>query len=74
MIENPNIVIRGLTPQEAKDIEKTLSAKLKESLAQKKPNIKDWIYMRKFIAEVAEKAIFRLLRKRPLIIPVVIEM
>ena len=59
--------------QETADITKNLMRQLKNSLSQKKQPVTNWIYLRKFIGEVADKFIFKSLRKRPLILPVVIE-
>ncbi len=73
IINTPNIIVRGLLGQEAKDINKNLIKQLKNSLSQKKNPVTDWIYMRKFIGEVSERYIFKSIRKRPLVLPVVIE-
>lgn len=73
LINNPNVIVRGLSMQETADITKNLVKQLKNSLSQKKQPVTNWIYLRKFIGEVADKYIFKSLRKRPLILPVVIE-
>ena len=69
----PNIIARGLLAQEATDINKNLVRQLKGELTKKRQPVTDWIYMRKLIGEISEKYIFRNLRKRPLVLPVVIE-
>jgi len=71
-IDNLDIIVRGLSNQEASDIQKGLAKEIKIQISQKK-GIKDRFYLRKFIVEVAEKSIFRKLRKHPLVLPVVIE-
>lgn len=73
LTESPNIIIRGLSSQETQDISKTVAKQIKNSLSQKKQPVRDWIYMRKFIGEISEKHIFKTLRKRPLVLPVIIE-
>jgi ribonuclease J len=73
LVDLPNIVVRGLSTQETQDINKNLVKQLKNSLSQKKQPVTNWIYMRKFIGEVSDKYIFKSIRKRPLILPVVIE-
>lgn len=73
LVDKPNIIVRGLSASETDQIVKELAKQLKNSLSQKKNNVTDWIYMRKFVLEVSEKYIFKNLRKRPLILPVVIE-
>ncbi len=69
----PNIIARGLLAQEAKDISKNLVRQIRGELSKKRQPVTDWIYMRKLIGEISEKYIFRNLRKRPLVLPVVIE-
>ncbi len=71
-IDNLDIIVRGLSNQEASDIQKGLAKEIKVQISQKK-GIKDRFYLRKFIVEIAEKSIFRKLRKHPLVLPVVIE-
>jgi ribonuclease J len=73
LVDKPNIIVRGLSVMETDQITKELVKQLKNSLSQKKNQVTDWIYMRKFILEIAEKYIFKNLRKRPLILPVIIE-
>ena len=73
LVNNPNVIVRGLSTQETRDINKNLIKQLKNSLSQKKQPVTNWIYMRKFIGEVADKYIFKAIKKRPLILPVVIE-
>jgi ribonuclease J len=73
LVDKPNIIVRGLSVTETDQITKELVRQLKNSLSQKKNQVTDWIYMRKFILEISEKYIFKNLRKRPLILPVVIE-
>jgi len=73
LVNNPNVIVRGLSTQETADINKNLIRQLKNALSQKKQPVPNWIYMRKFIGETADKYIFKAIRKRPLILPVVIE-
>ncbi len=69
----PNVIVRGLLTQEATDVNKNLVRQLKGELSKKRQPVTDWIYMRKLIGEITEKYIFKNLRKRPLVLPVVIE-
>jgi ribonuclease J len=71
-VDNLDIVVKGLSVQEITDIQKSLTAEIKEQLV-KRQGLRDRFLMRKAITEIAEKAIFRKLRKHPLILPVVIE-
>ncbi len=73
LFDKPNIIVRGFSNAESQQIVVEVSRQLKNSLSQKKRPVTDWIYIRKFVAEVAEKYIYKNLRKRPLVLPVVIE-
>ena len=69
----PNVIAKGLLAQEATDINKNLVRQIRTELSKKRQPVTDWIYMRKLIGEITEKYIFKKLRKRPLVLPVVIE-
>jgi ribonuclease J len=71
-VDNLDIVVKGLSVQETADIQKDLAVEIKTQLV-KKQGLRDRFLMRKAITEIAEKSIFRKLRKHPLILPVVIE-
>ena len=73
LFDKPNIIVRGFALPEAQGISNELAKQLKNALSQKKRPVTDWIYMRKFVGEVSEKYIFKNFRKRPLILPVIIE-
>lgn len=73
LFDKPNIIVRGFTTPEAQQISTQLAKELRNSFSQKRRSVIDWIYMRKFVGEIAEKYIFKNLRKRPLVLPVVIE-
>ena len=73
LYNKPNIIVRGFSVPEAGQITIDLARQLKNATSLKRRPVTDWIYMRKFVGEVAEKYIFKNLRKRPLILPVVIE-
>jgi ribonuclease J len=42
-------------------------------LNPRKARVTNWIYIRKLLGEIAEKRIYKDLRRRPLVLPVVIE-
>ncbi len=73
MVDLPSIIARGLSSQESALLIKNLGAQLKNTFFAKPERMNDWIYVRKLISEIAEKNIFKALRKRPLVLPVVIE-
>jgi ribonuclease J len=71
-IDNLDIIVKGLSQQETTDIQVSLAKEIKEKLTQR-AGTRDRFLMRKAISEIAEKFIFRKLRKRPLVLPVIIE-
>lgn len=71
-IDNLDIIVRGLSNQETSDIQRGLANELKIQISQRK-GAKDRFLARKFITEISEKFIFKKIRKRPLILPVIIE-
>ena len=74
IVGKPEIIVRGFVP--AYDINR-LNAKLLNDLHKvlsgKKTQVINWIYIRKLIGETAERRIFKELRRRPLILPIVLE-
>jgi len=73
LANTPVVVIRGLSGQEAEDITKELQSLIKNVLSQKKEKIKNWIYVRKTLGDEAERYLSRHLKRRPLVLPVVME-
>jgi len=71
-VDNLDVVVKGLSQQEITDIQKGLTQEIKTQLQQRQ-GLRDRFLMRKAITEIAEKSIFRKLRKHPLILPVIIE-
>lgn len=73
IVGNPNIIARGLSKTDNITINKKLKQELIKSLVLRKGRVTDWIYIRKRIGETAEHSIFKNLHRRPLVLPVVIE-
>ncbi len=73
IVDAPTIIARGLSSQESTLLNKNLGGQLKSTFSARTDRMNDWIYVRKLIGEIAEKNIFKALRKRPLVLPVVIE-
>jgi ribonuclease J len=71
-IDNLDIIVKGLSQQETTDIQVSLAKEIKEKVSQRQ-GTRDRFLMRKAISEIAEKFIFKKLRKRPLVLPVIIE-
>ncbi|MFH1832701.1 MAG: ribonuclease J [Candidatus Levyibacteriota bacterium] len=72
IVNTPQIIIRGFTPSDQKKLSTGLERELKKPLI-KKGRVMNWFHVRKQISEIAEGTIYRMLRRRPLVLPVVIE-
>ncbi|MEX2007494.1 MAG: ribonuclease J, partial [Candidatus Levyibacteriota bacterium] len=73
IINKPTIIIRGLPTKDSALINERVPKELKKSLSKNRGRITNVIHIRQIISEVCETTIFRATRRRPLIIPVVIE-
>ena len=75
LVGNPDVIVRGLAPSsyDAKRLNSRLMQDFHKALNPRKARVTNWIYIRKLIGEVAERRIFKDLRRRPLVLPVVIE-
>src|SRR3990167_7671696 len=73
ILDNPNIIARGYASADAQTLSKGLSKELKTALSRKKGPVTNWIYIRRQLADVTEKFIFKTFRKHPMVLPIVIE-
>jgi mRNA degradation ribonuclease J1/J2 len=73
LIENPDIIIRGFPMEETKKITSRLSQDIRKSLSDRKGRVTNWVHIRKHIGDIAERRVFRELRRQPLVLPIVIE-
>jgi ribonuclease J len=74
LVGSPDVIVRGLTTAyDIKRLNSRLMQDFHKALNPRKARVTNWIYIRKLIGEVAEKRIYKDLRRRPLVLPVVIE-
>lgn len=73
IVDYPTIISRGLSNQEAKTLDKKVAKDIKDGFSIKKGRVSDWMYIRKKTSEIAEKSVLKHLHRRPLVLPVVIE-
>jgi ribonuclease J len=73
LTDNPALITRGFNPADEKALLGTLPADIRKQLGGKKAQVKNWSHMRKVVSDIAGKHIFKTLRRRPLILPVIIE-
>lgn len=74
LVGNPDIIVRGFTmAYDIKRLNSRLMQDFHKALNPRKARVTNWIYVRKLIGETAERRIYKDLRRRPLVLPVVIE-
>jgi len=73
LVDKPNVIVRGFSGAEVPEITNGLSIEIKNNIKGKQSKVTDWNYMRKVIGEIAEKYLATKLKRRPLVLPVVIE-
>ncbi len=73
LVGRPDIIIRGFTFDDISRLNVKLLQDIKAVLGGRKGRVTNWVHVRKLVAEVTERRIFRDLRRRPMVIPVVIE-
>lgn len=72
VIGRPQVVARGFGQKEIHDIEEVVIQSLKKAFPPQK-RVTDWIHVRKRLKDSVERAITSQLKRRPLVLPVVIE-
>lgn len=73
LVQEPDVIVRGFIIEKSHRINAKLFQDFKKALEQRKGRVINWVYIRKLIGEVAERRIYKELRRRPLVLPVVIE-
>jgi len=74
LVGKPDVVIRGLsTGFNIKRLNSRLMNDFHKVLKSRRGRVINWSYIRKMLGEVAERRIYKDLRRRPLVLPVVIE-
>jgi len=68
----PEVIARGLPSKDASEMSIRVVEALKKAFPQRE-QVADWNYLKKQVREVSEKIIFEEFNRRPLILPVVIE-
>jgi ribonuclease J len=74
LVGSPDVIVKGLTTAyDIKRLNSRLMQDFQKVLNPRKARVTNWIYIRKLLGEIAEKRIYKDLRRRPLVLPVVIE-
>jgi ribonuclease J len=69
----PEIIARGSALTDTRELAESLMRDINKNLSTRKERVTNWIYVRKLIGQAAERLLFRTLKTRPLVLPVVIE-
>jgi ribonuclease J len=69
----PEVIARGSYLTDTKEIAQPLAAELDKILSARKEKVMNWHHIRRTIGETAERFLYKKLRTRPLVLPVVIE-
>lgn len=74
LLGKPDIIIKGLAQTvHINTMNNKILHDLRKVFGTRRGKVLDWIHVRKLVGDVAEKRIFKELRRRPLVLPVVIE-
>lgn len=73
LVNKADVIARGFSPKDNELLIDVLNREIKELLSTKKGKVNNWMHLRKQIEAASNKMIFKKLRRRPLVLPVVIE-
>lgn len=73
LVENPNIIVKGFSGAEVPEITKGLANEIRNNVKGKKNKVSDWNYLRRNVGNIAERYLVKKMKRRPLVLPVVIE-
>ncbi|MGH7246074.1 MAG: ribonuclease J [Candidatus Levyibacteriota bacterium] len=73
IVGTAEVVAKGFSEKEAGDIRRVIIKELSKTFTVGRGKVTNWVHMRKLVADASEKAVFHLFKKRPLILPVVVE-
>ncbi|HET9947185.1 MAG TPA: ribonuclease J [Patescibacteria group bacterium] len=74
LLSDPDIITRGFSTADAQEAKKILLRELKKTLVPQSKKSQNWAYLRKIITDVSEKALNKELKRKPLILPAIIEL
>lgn len=73
LVSKPEVVVKGFVPNNMNELSESVNKAVQNALAQHAKKIKNWVYARKIIEEAVGRLIDKELGRRPLILPVLIE-
>jgi ribonuclease J len=73
LVSEPEIIMRGSSLGEGKQISAALRSEIDKMLRQKKEKVKNWVHIRRTIGDIVGRFLYKKYHTRPLVLPVVIE-
>lgn len=73
LAEKPEVISRGSYLTDTKEVSDALGQELEKVLSGKREKVTNWHHIRRTIGETSERHLYKKLRTRPLVLPVVIE-
>ena len=73
LAEKPEVIARGSYLTDTKEVSEGLAQELEKALSGHKDKVTNWFHIRKTIGQTSERHLYKKLRTRPLVLPVVIE-
>ena len=73
LVSSPEVVVKGFIPPDINELSKRIQEASRNALAHHQKKLKNWVYTRKIIEDAVGRVIDKELGRRPLILPVLIE-
>lgn len=73
LIGKPDVIMKGFITEKSTVLNSNLTQDFKKALSGRRGRITNWVHIRKLIGDISERRIFKDLRRRPLVLPVVVE-
>lgn len=73
LVGKPDLIARGLLPKDVETLDLSLANEIKNTLSKRRGRVTNWVHVRRQLEELANKHIYHKLRRRPLVLPIVIE-
>ncbi len=74
LFQDPDIIARGFSAADTNAVRKIVSRSVRNAFQRNQKQLKNSVFIRKLIRDIAEREISQKLKRKPLILPVVVEM
>lgn len=72
MVGKPEVIVRGFHFLDKKFLN-TLTQQLRRAFGKKRGRVTNWLHLRNTVSQFAERAVAKTLRRRPLVLPIILE-